>query len=64
MNGGGDRSSSNAAFVQQVADANVKLAVQALTERSQVMSDLVNEGKLEIVGAMYDIATGRVTFED
>jgi carbonic anhydrase len=64
VSGGGDRSSSNAAFVQKVADANVKLTVQALTDRSQVMSDLVNEGKLDIVGAMYDVATGRVTVLD
>ncbi len=60
----GDRSSGNAAFVQHVADANVKMAVSALTDRSAVMNDLVKRGELKIVGAMYDIATGRVTFMD
>ncbi len=58
----GDRSSGNAAFVQKVADANVELAVSALTDRSAVLHDLVERGELKIVGAMYDIATGRVTF--
>ena len=62
VKGSENRSSSNAAFVQKVADANVRLTVKALTDRSQVMRGLVEEGKLEIVGAMYNIATGRVTF--
>ena len=61
---GGDRSSGNAAFVQKVADANVELAVSALTVRSVIMNDLVERGEIKIVGAMYDVATGRVTFLD
>ena len=58
----GDRNSKNEVFVQQVAEANVQLNVQAMTDRSSVLRDLVGRGKLEIVGAMYDVASGRVTF--
>jgi carbonic anhydrase len=58
----GDRNSKNKVFVQQVAEANVRLNVQAMTEHSLVMHDLVEQGELKIVGAMYDIASGRVAF--
>jgi carbonic anhydrase len=58
----GDRSSKNAAFVQQVADMNVKLAAQALTARSSILKELVDAKQLVILPAMHDLATGRVTF--
>jgi carbonic anhydrase len=58
----GDRNSKNAAFVQEVADENVRLTVEALTERSAVLRDLVGANQLKIVGAMQDVRTGRVTF--
>lgn len=58
----GERNSKNKAFVQQVTEANVRLNVQALTDRSTVMQELVKQGQLKVVGAMYDISTGRVTF--
>jgi carbonic anhydrase len=58
----GDRSSKNKAFVQQVAEANVRLTVQALTDRSPILSDLAAQEQLQVVGAMQDISTGRVSF--
>lgn len=58
----GARSSKNAAFVQKVAEANVRLSVKALTNRSAVLHDLVAKRNLKVAGAMHDIATGRVTF--
>jgi carbonic anhydrase len=58
----GDRNSKNKVFVQQVTEANVRLNVQAMNEQSLVMHDLVEQGELKIVGAMYDIASGRVAF--
>jgi carbonic anhydrase len=53
--------SKNAALVQAVADANVKIAARRLTERSEVLSGLVASKQLMIVGGMANIATGRVT---
>ncbi len=58
----GARSSKNAAFVQKVAEANVRLTVKALTDRSGVLQDLVAKGNLKVAGAMHDVATGRVAF--
>ena len=60
----GERNSSNKKFVQAVAEENVRLTVDRMTEKSPVMSALVEQGKLTVVGAMYDVATGKVTFMD
>ena len=57
-----DRSSKNAALVQKVAENNVDLTVAAIKANSQVLSDMVDLGEIEIVGAMYDVETGEVTF--
>ncbi len=56
----GERSSANADLVQAVAEANVRLNVQALTERSAVLSALVAEGRLAVAGAIHDVASGRI----
>ncbi len=58
----GARDSKNVAFVQKVAEANVRLSVEAMTDRSGVLQDLVAKGNLKVAGAMHDVATGRVTF--
>lgn len=58
----GDRTSKNAAFVQAVAETNVRMAVAELTTKSPVMKQLVVAGDLKIVGAMHDLATGKVSW--
>lgn len=60
----GERSSSNAAFVDAVATTNVRLAIQRIREASPVLAGLEKEGKLRIVGAMYHLVGGRVDFLD
>jgi len=58
----GERNSSNAAFVTSVAEENVRLNVNALYTRSAILHDLVEAEQIKIVGAMYDVGTGRVSF--
>jgi len=58
----GERNSKNAEFVQAVAEANVHHTVQNILDRSPVMKDLVDQGKLLVVGAMHDVETGEVTW--
>ncbi len=58
----GERSSKNHHFVEAVAETNVRFAVAALTEKSPVLKALVDEGAVKVVGALYDIETGKVTF--
>ncbi len=60
----GDKSSKNDKFVHHVAHLNVKQTVKDIKQRSAVISDLVEAGKLKVVGALYDIETGKVTWLD
>ncbi len=57
-----DRSSSNPAFVQAVAKKNVDLAVEHIRSRSTLLEQMERAGKIAIVGAVYDVHTGAVTF--
>lgn len=59
---GDARSSENASFVQRVAEKNVDLAVKAVQERSPVLNEMLVQGEIAIVGAMYDVESGVVSF--
>ncbi len=61
---GEDRSSKNKAFVNNVAEKNVQLTIENVRAQSPVLKALEDEGKLKIVGAMYDVASGKVNFMD
>ena len=56
------RSSKNAEFVQAVAEMNVQLAMKYLRTRSAVLRRLIDENEIALVGAMYDVSSGKVTF--
>ncbi len=58
----GPQSSKNKKLVQAVADQNAKDAAAMLASKSEVLRDLVKEGKLKIAAAMYDLGSGRVTW--
>lgn len=53
-------SSKDAALVRRLADQNARDAARAVTERSPVLAGLVKSGKLKVVPAMHDVATGRI----
>ena len=58
------RTSANGDFVQAVVEKNVELTVQAIRDQSEVMRDLETAGEIAICGAVYDVASGKVTFCD
>jgi carbonic anhydrase len=58
----GDKSSKNAAYVDAVARTNVQLALENIRRRSPILADLEQKGRIQIVGGMYDLATGAVEF--
>ncbi len=60
LNYKGVPTSKDKALVQRVAEQNAKDAAAQLTGRSETMDKLVREGKLKVVYAMHDVATGRV----
>lgn len=59
-----DRNASNAVFVENVAEINVKRSVKNIIERSNVLEQMLQNGQIGIVGAMHNIETGEVTFYD
>src|SRR5271165_320578 len=58
----GERTSKNDEFVDEVANTNVRLTIDAIRQRSGVLAGLEKEGKIKIVGSMYQLAGGRVNF--
>ncbi len=50
------------AYIDEVARINVERTVAALPERSETLARLVAAGEIEILGAMYDVVSKRVTF--
>ena len=55
----GPRNSKNRALVDAVAEANVRRTLAEIRRTSPVLRDLEEAGSIGIVGAMYDVATGR-----
>jgi carbonic anhydrase len=56
------RNSKNLDFVDAVAAKNVDLTIARVRKESPVLKELEDDGDIKIVGGMYDIATGAVTF--
>ncbi len=56
----GDRSSKNPQFVQKVAESNVKLTIENIRSKSPILKEMEDNGEIKIVGAMYDVETGKV----
>jgi carbonic anhydrase len=63
-NDGKDRSSKNYAFVDLVAERNVHMTVQMIRDKSPVLKEMEQKGEVMIVGAMYDLKTGKVSWYD
>jgi carbonic anhydrase len=56
------RSSKDPKFVQAVAEMNVALTMKKLRARSVVLREMLDRGKIAMIGAMYDVSTGTVKF--
>lgn len=58
----GDRASSNPAFVHAVAEKNVRLNLDRIRAESSILNKMEQDNAIKIVGAMYDMDNGEVTF--
>jgi len=56
------RNSGNIEFVNNVAEKNVYMTIANIREQSPVLEEMEKQGEIKIVGAMYDIKDGSVTF--
>jgi len=57
-----DRSSGNSAFVDEVVNTNVSVTIDEMLAKSPVLKGLLDKGEIMVVGAYYDLDTGKVTF--
>jgi len=57
-----ERNGNNISFVNNVSANNIKLTIQQIRDRSEILNDLEIRKKINIVGALYYIETGAVTF--
>lgn len=57
-----DRTSANKTFVNDVVTKNVQLTIQKMHEDSPLLTQMENDGDIKIVGGVYDISNGKVTF--
>jgi len=48
--------------VEEVTKANVHQSIKEIREKSSILADLETEGKIKIVGAVYHVEDGRVTY--
>ncbi len=56
------RNSKNQEFVENVSSINVRRSVKSIIERSFIIEQMVENGEIGVVGAMYNIETGKVEF--
>jgi len=59
----GDKTSANPAYLQHVCAENVKVSVHNIRAKSSILNQMEVEGSIKIVGAVYDMETGKVHFK-
>ena len=58
----GPGTSKDHAYVDKVGEQTVRLSMKEIREKSPVIKEMLDSGALGMVGAMYDLETGAVTF--
>ena len=60
----GPDGTTNTELVQAVTEENVRRTMSDIVSESAVIAELVENGNLAVVGGIYDLASGRVTWLD
>ena len=56
----GEANSSNSEFVTKTVENNVLLTIDRIREKSQILSEMEDNGEIKIVGGVYSLQTGKV----
>jgi len=56
----GESNSSNNEFVAKTVENNVKLTIDRIREKSPILKEMEDNGKITIVGGVYMLSTGKV----
>ena len=54
--------SKDPAFVEMVCDENVRIAIARIRRSSPILQDMEQKGEIRIIGAVYNMRTGKVEF--
>jgi carbonic anhydrase len=57
-----ERTSKNKKFVRAVMVKNVELTIKKMRKDSPIIDKLVKDGKVKILGGIYDVATGKIAY--
>ncbi|HUS01475.1 MAG TPA: carbonic anhydrase family protein [Chitinophagaceae bacterium] len=57
-----ERNDKNEAFLRNVTINNVFVTVKKVTEQSDILREMEHTGEIKIIGGLYDVDTGQVTF--
>jgi carbonic anhydrase len=57
-----NRTSKNLEFVNKVAEANVRLVMREIPQRSPILREMLEKGQIAMIGGIYDLSTGRIRF--
>jgi carbonic anhydrase len=58
----GEKSSKNPEFVNYVSKNNVINTLETIRKDSPILKEMEEKGEIRIIGAMYSLSTGQVTF--
>ncbi|MGF1924388.1 MAG: carbonic anhydrase family protein [Bacteroidia bacterium] len=57
-----NRDGSNPVFVKKVTELNVHLTIDRIRRESPIVAEMEEQGLIKIIGGMYDVETGIVSF--
>ena len=58
----GERNSHNHQFVHDVTEMNIDIVIQTIRDKSPILKEMEDAGKIKIVGALYDTANGKISW--
>ncbi len=58
----GDRNSKNQDFVHMVSESNITNTINEIRKKSPILKEMEEAGEINIIGALYDMDNGKVTF--
>ncbi|MBP7172597.1 MAG: carbonic anhydrase [Cloacibacterium sp.] len=58
----GERNSKNEEFVHKVCESNVKHTIEQIRAKSAILKEMENKGEIKIIGGIYDLDSGKVSF--
>jgi carbonic anhydrase len=59
-----DRTSKNKTFVSKVARLNISYQIEEILKESEILREMIQNQEVGLIGAQYDVHTGKVTFYD